>query len=47
LGRSFLEDNDPKRPVELIKKTLKVYPYRPGGFGTSIAITLPWLAAQG
>ena len=40
LGRSFLEDNDPKRPVELIKKTLKVYPYQPGGFGTSIATGL-------
>jgi hypothetical protein len=40
LGRSFLEDNDPKRPVELIKKTLKVYPYRPGGYGTSIATGL-------
>src|SRR5271157_688966 len=26
LGREFLEDNDPKRPVELIKKTLKIYP---------------------
>jgi hypothetical protein len=40
LGREFLEDNDPKRPVELIKTTLKIYPYRPGGFGTSIATGL-------
>src|SRR5271165_4918125 len=40
LGRNFLEDNDPKRPVELIKKTLKIYPYQPGGFGTSIATGL-------
>jgi hypothetical protein len=40
LGREFLEDNDPKRPVELIKKTLKIYPYQPGGFGTSIATGL-------
>jgi hypothetical protein len=40
LGRSFLEDNDPKRPAELIKKTLKIYPYQPGGFGTSIAAAL-------
>ena len=31
LGRNFLEDNDPKRPVELIKKTFKIYPYQPGG----------------
>jgi hypothetical protein len=36
----FLEDNDPKRPVELVKKTLKIYPYQPGGFGTSIATAL-------
>src|SRR5271157_639228 len=28
LGREFLEDNDPKRPVELIKKSLKIYPYK-------------------
>jgi hypothetical protein len=40
LGRSFLENNDPKQPVELIKKTLKIYPYQPGGFGTSIATGL-------
>lgn len=40
LGREFLEDNDPKRPVALIKKTLKIYPYQPGGFGTSIATGL-------
>jgi hypothetical protein len=40
LGRAFLENNDPKPPVELIKKTLKIYPYQPGGFGTSIATGL-------
>src|SRR5271157_776968 len=40
MGRSFLEKNDPKAPVELIKKTLKIYPYQPGGFGTSIATGL-------
>src|SRR5271165_42299 len=40
VGRNFLEDNDPKRPVDLIKKTLKIYPYQPGGFGTSIATGL-------
>src|SRR5271167_1512026 len=40
VGRNFLEDNDPKRPVELIKKTLKIYPYQSGGFGTSIATGL-------
>ena len=40
LGRSFLENNDPKPPVALIKKTLKIYPYLPGGFGTSIGSAL-------
>ena len=40
LGRSFLENNDPKPAVALIKKTLKVYPYVPGGYGTSIASAL-------
>src|SRR5271169_4479153 len=40
LGRSFLDNNDPKPAVELIQKTLKIYPYQPGGFGTSIATGL-------
>ena len=40
LGRSFLENNDPKPPVELIRKTLKIYPYQPGGYGTSIGSAL-------
>jgi hypothetical protein len=39
-ARSFLADNDPKPAVELIKKTIKIYPYTPGGFGTSIATAL-------
>jgi hypothetical protein len=39
-ARSFLENNDPKPTVELIKKYLKIYPYTPGGFGTSIATAL-------
>jgi hypothetical protein len=39
-ARSFLVDNDPKPTVELIKKTLKIYPYTPGGVGTSIATAL-------
>jgi len=39
-ARAFLTDNDPKPTVELIKKTLKIYPYTPGGFGTSIATAL-------
>ncbi len=40
LGRSFLENNDPKPPVELIRKTLKTYPYLPDGYGTSIGSAL-------
>jgi hypothetical protein len=35
--RAFMENNDPKPAVEAIKKSLKVYPYTPGGFGTSMA----------
>ena len=37
LGRSFMENNDPKPAVGLIKKALKIYPYEIGGVGTSIA----------
>ncbi|KQW34933.1 hypothetical protein ASD02_17120 [Ensifer sp. Root1252] len=40
LGRSFLEKDDPKPVAALIKKTLKVYPYVPGGYGTSIGSAL-------
>ena len=36
LGRSFLVDNDPAPTVALIKKSIKLYPYTPGGAGTSI-----------
>jgi hypothetical protein len=39
-ARAFLTDNDPKPTVENIKKTLKIYPYTPGGVGTSIATAL-------
>src|SRR4030095_2405215 len=38
--RACLTDNDPKPTVEMIKKTLKIYPYTPGGVGTSIATAL-------
>lgn len=38
--RAFLTGNDPKPTVENIKRTLKVYPYTPGGFGTSIGTAL-------
>jgi hypothetical protein len=40
LGRGFLEKDDPKPVAAMIKKTLKVYPYLPGGYGTSIASAL-------
>ena len=36
LGRAFLVNNDPKPTVETIKNTLKIYPYVPGSYGTSI-----------
>ena len=39
-GRSFLADDDPKPTVKLIKDSLKIYPYTPGGYGTSIATLL-------
>ncbi|SHF09123.1 Uncharacterized conserved protein [Kaistia soli DSM 19436] len=39
-ARAYLTDNDPKPTVDLIKKTLKIYPYTPGGYGTSIATAL-------
>ncbi|MEH2531692.1 hypothetical protein V1277_001929 [Bradyrhizobium sp. AZCC 1588] len=39
-ARSFLVNNDPKPTAELIKKHLKIYPYTPGGVGTSIATAL-------
>jgi len=39
-ARAFLVDNDPKPAVENIKKTIKIYPYTPGGVGTSVATAL-------
>ncbi|MGD9720540.1 MAG: DUF1254 domain-containing protein [Pirellulales bacterium] len=38
--RAFLVNNDPKPAVDNIKKNLKIYPYTPGGYGTSIATAL-------
>jgi hypothetical protein len=38
--RAFMENNDPKPAVAAIKKSLKVYPYTPGAYGTSIATAL-------
>jgi hypothetical protein len=43
LGRSFINENpgqDPASTVEVIKSTLKLYPYAQGGFGTSIGTLL-------
>jgi hypothetical protein len=39
-ARAYLVDNDPKPAVENIKKTLKIYPYAAGAFGSSIAEAL-------
>lgn len=38
--RAFMENNDPKPAADLIKDKLKIYPYTPGGYGTSIATAL-------
>ena len=38
--RAFMENSDPKPTVALIKNTLKIYPYTPGGYGSSIATLL-------
>ena len=34
IGRAFLQNNDPKPVDAIVKKTLKLYPYRPGSEGT-------------
>ena len=39
-ARAYLVDNDPKPAVENVKKNMKIYPYQPGSFGTSIAQAL-------
>ncbi|WP_143186861.1 DUF1254 domain-containing protein [Microbulbifer donghaiensis] len=39
-ARTYLVNNDPKPAVANIKKALKIYPYTPGGHGTSIATAL-------
>ena len=40
LGRSFMVDSDPAPTVATIKSTLKIYPYTPGGPGTSVGTLL-------
>jgi hypothetical protein len=47
LGRMFMENNNPKPAVEVIKKFTKIYPYQPGGSGTSIAEFLSGKAKLG
>ncbi|MEZ5901523.1 MAG: DUF1254 domain-containing protein [Hyphomicrobiaceae bacterium] len=39
-ARAYLVNNDPEPAVENVKKNLKIYPYQPGAFGTSIAQAL-------
>ena len=39
-ARAYLVDNDPKPAVENDQGDLKIYPYTPGGYGTSIATAL-------
>ena len=39
-ARTFLVDDDPQPAVENVRKHLKIYPYTPGGVGTSIATAL-------
>jgi hypothetical protein len=39
-ARAYLVDGKPEPAVDMIKKTMKVYPYAPGAFGTSIAQAL-------
>lgn len=39
-ARAFLTNNDPKPTAELVKKSIKIYPYTSGGAGTSIATAL-------
>jgi hypothetical protein len=38
--RAFMENSNPKPAVASIKGSLKIYPYTPGGYGTSIATIL-------
>jgi len=47
LGRLFLQDNDPKPVDEIVKKTLKIYPYIPGSIGSSIGMFLNGQGALG
>jgi hypothetical protein len=39
-ARAYLVENDPKPAVDNVKANLKIYPYVPGSYGTSIAEAL-------
>ncbi|CAN7258633.1 DUF1254 domain-containing protein [Mesorhizobium sp. LjNodule214] len=40
-SRAYLTDGkDPKPAADMIRQTMKIYPYKPGGYGTSIATAL-------
>lgn len=39
-ARAYLHDNDPAPAVDNVKKTMRIYPYRPGSFGSSLAQAL-------
>jgi hypothetical protein len=39
-SRAYLVNSDPKPAVENVKANMKIYPYTPGGYGTSIAAAL-------
>ena len=40
LGRAFMVNNDPKQTAATVKQTTKIYPYTPGGLGTSLGTAL-------
>ena len=46
-ARAFLVNDDPRPAVDNIKQNLKLYPYAPGGHGTSIATALEGEVALG
>jgi hypothetical protein len=43
-GRAFMVDLDPTPAVDVIRNGLRIYPYQPGGLGTSVAT---FLAGEG
>ena len=47
LGRMFMENDNPAPAVDAIKKFTKIYPYNPGGVGTSVAEFLSGKARLG